>query len=97
SSQGDRMALANGVENRCPFLDPNLVAWAFSLPADYRLKDGIHEKNILKQSFQNELPESVINRPKQPFVAPDAIVFLSKNPPEYMESVLSANELQKID
>ncbi len=97
SSQGDRMALAHGVENRCPFLDPNLVAWAFSLPADYRLKDGVQEKNILKQAFQNELPESVINRPKQPFVAPDAIVFLSKNPPEYMESVLSANELQKID
>jgi len=97
SSQGDRMALANGVENRCPFLDPNLVSWAFGLPVDYRLKNGTGEKNILKLAFQNELPESVLTRSKQPFVAPDAVVFLSKNPPEYVESVLSSDELKKID
>jgi len=97
SSQGDRMALANGVENRCPFLDPNLVAWASGLPVDYRLKDGTGEKNILKKAFEKELPAAVINRSKQPFVAPDAVVFLSQNPPEYVESVLSAGELKKID
>ena len=97
SSQGDRMALANGVENRCPFLDPNLVTWAFGLPVDYRLKNGTGEKNILKLAFENELPESVLKRSKQPFVAPDAVVFLSKNPPDYVESVLSIDELKKID
>jgi asparagine synthase (glutamine-hydrolysing) len=97
SSQGDRMALANGVENRCPFLDPNLVTWAFGLPVDYRLKNGTGEKNILKLAFENELPESVLSRPKQPFVAPDAVVFLSKNSPDYVESVLSADELRKVD
>lgn len=97
SSQGDRMALANGVENRCPFLDPNLVAWAFGLPVDYRLKNGTGEKNILKLAFENELPESVLKRSKQPFVAPDAVVFLSKNPPDYVESVLSVDELKKLD
>lgn len=97
SSQGDRMALANGVENRCPFLDPNLVTWAFGLPVDYRLKGGLGEKNILKKSFEKELPPSVITRSKQPFVAPDAVVFLSKSPPEYVESVLSVDELKKLD
>ncbi|MBA3992928.1 MAG: asparagine synthase (glutamine-hydrolyzing) [Cyanobacteria bacterium DS2.3.42] len=97
SSQGDRMALANGVENRCPFLDPNLVTWAFGLPVDFRLKNGTGEKNILKLAFKNELPESVLSRPKQPFVAPDAVVFLSKSSPDYVESVLSVDELRKID
>ncbi len=97
SSQGDRMALANGVENRCPFLDPNLVAWAFSLPVDYRLKDGTGEKNILKKAYEKELPEAVISRSKQPYLAPDAVVFLAKNPPDYVESVLSLDELKKID
>lgn len=97
SSQGDRMALANGVENRCPFLDPNLVAWASGLPVDYRLKDGTGEKHILKKAFEKELPAAVINRSKQPFVAPDAVVFLSQNPPDYVESVLSAGELKKVD
>lgn len=97
SSQGDRMALANGVENRCPFLDPNLIAWASSLPQDFRLKDGTGEKHILKKAFEKELPETVISRSKQPFVAPDAVVFLSKTPPDYVESVLSLDELKKID
>lgn len=97
SSQGDRMALANGVENRCPFLDPNLVSWAFGLPQNYRLKEGSGEKNILKLAFKSELPDSVINRSKQPYLAPEAVVFLSKNSPAYVESVLAADELKKID
>jgi asparagine synthase (glutamine-hydrolysing) len=29
SSQGDRMSFAHGVETRMPFLDPNLVQWAW--------------------------------------------------------------------
>lgn len=97
SSQGDRMSLANGVENRCPFLDPDLVQWAFSLPMEYRLKGGSGEKNILKEAFKNELPDSIVNRSKQPYLAPDAVVFLGKNAPDYVDSVLSADELSKID
>ena len=71
--------------------------WAFGLPVDYRLKNGTGEKKILKLAFENELPESVLSRPKQPFIAPDAVVFLSKNSPDYVESVLSVDELRKID
>ncbi len=97
SSQGDRMSLAHAVENRCPFLDPNVLNFAFSLPLNYRLKNSSTEKYILKQAFKNQLPESILTRNKQPYLAPDAVVFLGKDAPDYVESVLSPGELKKID
>lgn len=97
SSQGDRMALSNGVENRCPFLDPDVVSFAFSLPFDYRLKCGRDEKHILKRAFKNKLPESVVSRWKQPYLAPDAVVFLSHSSPDYISCVLSLDDLEKVD
>ncbi|HEY9716781.1 MAG TPA: asparagine synthase (glutamine-hydrolyzing) [Trichormus sp.] len=97
SSQGDRMALANGVENRCPFMDPQLLAWAFSLPLEYRLNGGTQEKHILKRAFARELPDSVISRFKRPYLAPDAASFLGENCPDYLDGVLSLDELKKID
>jgi len=97
SSQGDRMALAHGVENRCPFMDPSLLAWAFSLPLEYRLRDGTQEKHILKQAFKNKLPLSVLSRSKRPYLAPDAASFLGDVHVDYLESILSLEELRKID
>lgn len=96
STQGDRMALSHGVENRCPFLDPDVLEFALSLPVDYRLKDGSIEKYILKKAFGQMLPQSITSRFKQPYLAPNAQVFFGANRPEYMESVLSEQELKKI-
>ena len=42
---GDRMAGAHGIENRCPFLDRNIIDFAFSLP--YNLKINNLEQKIL--------------------------------------------------
>jgi asparagine synthase (glutamine-hydrolysing) len=94
SSQGDRMSLAHGVENRCPFLDHHVVAYAASLPEDLKLKDYTNEKYILKQAFGRELPEPILNRPKQPYRAPDAVVFRETRP-AYLETILSKTELEK--
>ena len=97
SSQGDRMALAHGVENHCPFLDPSLLAWAFRLPVEYRLQGGTDEKHILKKAFQDKLPASVLARFKRQYLAPDASSFIGDQTADYLESVLSPRELQKID
>jgi asparagine synthase (glutamine-hydrolysing) len=95
SSQGDRMSLAHGVENRCPFLDHHLVEYAAGLPEALKLKDYTNEKYILKQAFSRELPASILQRPKQPYRAPDAVVFRECQP-EYLEAVLSKTELEKV-
>jgi len=38
SSQGDRVAMAHGVEGRYPFLDPDVVAFAATLPPALKMK-----------------------------------------------------------
>lgn len=97
SSQADRMTAAASIEGRCPFLSPDVIAIANGLPQDLKLHNGIDEKYILKQAFKNDLPPSVINRPKQPYRAPDAICFLEKNRPEWVEETLSEKNIQNSD
>ncbi|OKJ48700.1 asparagine synthase (glutamine-hydrolyzing) [Streptomyces sp. CB02115] len=94
STQGERMSLAHGIENRCPFLDPAVVRAAASV--NLRFDDGSEEKAILKEAFRGELPESSLARRKQPYRAPGAAVFKEQRP-DYMELLLSDTELQKID
>ncbi len=80
SSQGDRMAMAHGVEGRYPFLDPQLVEWALNLPAEWKLS-GYDQKHILKDSFREIIPEAIINRPKRPYMAPDLEAFIRNGDP----------------
>lgn len=94
STQGDRMALAHGVENRCPFLDPEVVAWGSATNLKY--DDGYTEKYLLKRAFADRLPARSIDRHKQPYLAPDASAFLTARP-DYLDLILSDGELEKID
>jgi asparagine synthase (glutamine-hydrolysing) len=74
SSQGDRMAMAHGVEGRFPFLDHRLVELACRLPPALKLK-GLTEKHILREMARDLLPDHVGKRPKQPYRAPDSASF----------------------
>ncbi|MEA1887525.1 MAG: asparagine synthase (glutamine-hydrolyzing) [Bacteroidota bacterium] len=94
SSQGDRMAMANSVEGRYPFLDHRLVEFCSSLPPDFKLK-GLNEKYLLKKLMKGKIPESIIKRPKQPYRAPISSVFLAKNAPEYVKYMLSESYTKK--
>ena len=77
-SQGDRMSAAHAVEARYPFIDHDVAAAALRLPHEYRLKGNEREKHILKEAFRDIVPDSVINRPKYPFRAPDGELMLDK-------------------
>jgi asparagine synthase (glutamine-hydrolysing) len=88
SSQGDRMGMANSIEGRYPFLDYRIIEFCSGLPSDYKLK-GLNEKYLLKKVMKNNIPVSILNRPKQPYRAPIKSVFLSKNSPEYVREMLS--------
>lgn len=88
SSQGDRMLMANSVEGRFPFLDADVMEYCNALPAEYKLI-GLNEKHILKQVAKGKIPDAIIDRKKQPYRAPDAVSFLLKNAPDYIEEMFS--------
>jgi asparagine synthase (glutamine-hydrolysing) len=95
SSQGDRMAMANSVEGRYPFLDYRVIEFCSSLPADFKLK-GLNEKFLLKKLLKNRIPENILKRPKQAYRAPIKSVFLDKDAPEYVKHMLSDTFTRKV-
>lgn len=93
STQGDRPALAHGVENRCPFLDPAILRVAASV--NLRFDDGYDEKRLLRQAFAADLPAAVVNKRKFPYRAPDTAAFAAARP-DYLELISSESELSKL-
>ena len=65
----DRMSMAVGVEVRVPFLDKELVEFAYNIPDQFKQK-GSEGKWILKKALEGYLPQNVIYRPKTGFGAP---------------------------
>jgi asparagine synthase (glutamine-hydrolysing) len=65
----DMMSMANSLEVRTPFLDYNIVNFAFSLPSMYKINHHI-KKRILHDAFKNVLPPELYNRPKHGFEVP---------------------------
>lgn len=65
----DRMAMAASLEGRSPFLQPDLVQFALSLPAHYRVRDG-RGKHLLRKVAGKWLPPRATGKPKQGFAIP---------------------------
>jgi asparagine synthase (glutamine-hydrolysing) len=94
SSQGDRMAMANSVEGRYPFLDHRVVEFAGRIPSRYKMK-ALNEKNILKLAVQDIVPASIVQRKKQPYMAPDILSFFTESEPDYLDHYLSDTLLKE--
>ena len=65
----DLMSMANSLEVRNPFIDKELVKYAFSLPAEYKI-DGTLQKRVVREAFRDVLPNEIYNRPKKGFEVP---------------------------
>lgn len=65
----DKTGMAEGVEIRVPFLDPDLVAWAATLPLRAKLRRG-QTKWALRKAMEPHLPREIIDRPKAGFGVP---------------------------
>lgn len=93
SSQGDRVAMAHSIEGRFPFLDHRVIEFACKLPPNIRMR-ALTEKYILKKSMKDLLPDTVVKRTKQPYMAPDSKSFFSGASLDYVEELLSAKNLR---
>ncbi|MDL1911382.1 asparagine synthase B [Chloroflexi bacterium CFX6] len=65
--RADRMSMAFGLEARVPFLDVKSVSLAMGIPAAWKLHHERVPKALLRQSFADELPQEIVNRPKAKF------------------------------
>jgi asparagine synthase (glutamine-hydrolysing) len=65
----DKLAMANAVEARVPFLDHELVELAMAMPASEKIRDGVG-KHVLKRAVRDLLPNDLLWRPKQGFGTP---------------------------
>ena len=65
----DAMSMAHGLEVRVPLIDDKLVDYIMSLPNGWHKHMG-WPKRLLIESMKNDIPEFVLNKPKQGFQLP---------------------------
>lgn len=94
SSQGDRVAMANSVEGRFPFLDYRLVEFCNRLPPHLKLY-GLLEKYLLRRVAAPLLPPEIWRRVKRPYRAPIQKSFFQPSPPDYVRELLSPTVIQQ--
>lgn len=57
---------ANNISAIAPFIDIDLVEFAYNLPSKYKYNLK-YEKSILKDAFNDKLPQEIINKKKNPY------------------------------
>lgn len=65
----DLMSMANGLEVRTPFLDHELMNFAFSLPSNYKIDENM-KKKLVQDAAREILPAKLYDRPKKGFEVP---------------------------
>ena len=59
---GDRHSMSYSIENRVPFLTPELVSFLFSLPEAYIVSNEAVTKNIFRSAMKDILPDTIRKR-----------------------------------
>ena len=93
SDHGDRMAMANSVEARYPFLDKHIAEFAYQIPTGLKLKD-FQEKHIIREIAKDIVPSRILKREKFGFIAPPSTQLLKKNH-EYVNDLLSYDAIKR--
>jgi asparagine synthase (glutamine-hydrolysing) len=67
--KADKVTMANSIELRVPFLDPEVFRVAADIPLDQKLAEGT-TKYALRKALAKIIPPHVLNRPKLGFPVP---------------------------
>lgn len=93
--QGDRVAMAHGVEVRYPFLDPGVIEWCLGLPTRLKMP-GLRDKVTLRRLASRTLPPEIWRRPKQPYRAPMTTALFGPDSPDYVRDLLDSGSVERL-
>lgn len=93
SDHGDRMALANSIEARYPFLDIGLINFSRQIPPHLKLNQ-FTEKYILKKVAEDLLPQGIVKREKFGFHAPGS-PYLLQQKLDWVFDILSYERIKR--
>ncbi|AWK88862.1 asparagine synthase (glutamine-hydrolyzing) [Azospirillum thermophilum] len=94
ASQGDRVAMANSIEVRYPFLDPEVDRFCAALPDRLKML-GLRDKLVLRRLAARLLPAEIGRRPKRPYRAPMTTALFGAGAPGYVRDLLSPEALER--
>lgn len=92
--KGDRIAMANSVETRYPFLDQGVIDFAARIHPSLKLKGYKQDKFLLRKAAERILPHDVAWRKKGMFRAPFAESFF-ETPPDFVQQLMSPESLDR--
>jgi len=77
---GDAISMLHSLENRLPFMDYRIIEFAFKLPLEYKIKNGLG-KYIHRDAMRNILPSYILDNPvKIGFESPLKTLFEDEGP-----------------
>jgi asparagine synthase (glutamine-hydrolysing) len=92
SHKGDRVAMANSIETRYPFLDEDLIELCARIHPRWKLELPFKDKVLLRQAATRVLPDEIAFRSNGMFRGPLA-EGLFADPPRYLQQLVSYEAL----
>ena len=65
----DRSAMAVSLESRIPLLDWHIIEFAFGLPLEFKIYEGVR-KRLMRELLYDYVPKELVDRPKRGFHVP---------------------------
>lgn len=95
---GDRVDMANSVECRIPFLDPELVEFTSRIPPQHFMDiKNLREKNLLRLGFRDMLPPFIASEHKHPFMSPSWYrLYQTRSGREQFSELLAPNVVREV-
>ncbi len=89
----DRTAMAVSLETRVPFLDKDVVEFAWTLPISY-LRDGDTGKVVLRDVLYRYVPKEMMDRPKKGFSIPLRKWLRTRQLREWAEALIAEDKVR---